>query len=192
MKRIFLAFVLFAVITTGSAFATHPKGLGIGLFYGASSSWGASGWGYGYGHDYYGLSLKIPSVPIFWGVHMRIKEGFFSLGVIGDYYLIDSVLVKDIGLHWFLGLGFYGSVAVYDTYHYSYYPYYPYYPYRTSEKERESSFGLGGRLPIGLSWQPVKPLEIYLNLAPSLGLHINPLDFPDGGIGLEIGIRVWF
>jgi len=171
MKRIILVLVLFTIIATGSAFADHPKGIGVGVFYGTSSSWGARGWGYGYGHGYYGLSLKVPSIPIFWGINMRITEGYFQLGLMGDKYFIDQVLVKDVGLNWFLGLGLYGNVAFWND---------------------TSSFAFGARLPIGLSWQPIKPLEIFLNLAPSLGIHINPLDFPNGGFGAEFGIRVWF
>ena len=169
MKRILLVLVLFTIIATGTAFADHPKGIGVGVFYGTSSSWGGWGWGTGYG--YYGLSLKIPSIPIFWGINMRITEGYFQLGLMGDKYFIDQVLVKDFGLHWFLGLGLYGNIAFWND---------------------NAAFAFGARLPIGLSWQPVKPLEIFLNLAPSLGIHINPLDFPNGGLGAEFGIRLWF
>jgi hypothetical protein len=166
MKRLILVLVLFAIISTSAAFADHPKGLGIGLVYGTSSSWGAGNWGNGY----YGLSLKVPAVPVFWGIHLRVTNDFFALGLMGDKYFIDSALVKDIGLHWFLGLGLYGNIAF---------------------ASESASFGFGARLPIGLSWQPVNVLELFLNLAPSLGINVNPLDFPAGGLGAEFGIRLW-
>jgi len=165
MKRIFLVLVLFTIISAGSAFADHPKGIGVGILYGGTSSW--NGWGWG---GFYGLSLKVPSIPIFWGIHMNVEEHFFSLGLMGDKYFIDQALVKDIGLHWFLGLGLYANIVFF----------------------KEAMFGFGARLPIGLSWQPVKPLEIFFNLSPSLGVQINPIHIPAGGLGAEFGIRLWF
>jgi hypothetical protein len=165
MKKIFLVFVLVAVMAV-AAFADHPSGLGIGVQGGGGSYWG----GAGSFHPSAALSLKIPSVPIFWAARLDITDGYFGLGVSGDYYLIDSQLIPT--LHWYLGVG--GSLGL-------------------SFGNDWMGLGAAVRLPIGLSWQPVRPLEIFLQVVPSLGVDIIPgFHFPSGGWGGDIGIRIWF
>jgi hypothetical protein len=188
MKKVVVVIALAAILATGTAFADHPDGLGIGIVGTYGIGWGGAGGA---------LSLKIPSVPIYWGISMGLSENFFRLGLTGDSYLIDQALVKDIGLHWFLGLG--GWLDFYNHSTTSW----------ENKKYSAASFGLGARLPIGLSWQPVKFLEIFLDVAPSLGLWINTeakykdsvgiehtwreggIGFPAWGIPLELGLRIW-
>jgi hypothetical protein len=148
-------------------FADHPSGFGIGIQGGASTSWDGGGF-LGGG----ALSLKLPSMPIFWAVRMDIGVGGFGLGVSGDYYFIDSPLVPDINLHWYLGFGVGVGLWGFDD-----------------------KFGIGvtGRVPVGLSWQPMPLLEIFVQLVPSLGVQIAPeFHFPYGGWGGDLGIRLWF
>jgi len=167
MKRFMLAFVLFAVISAGFVFADHPKGLGIGIQGGTSGNW-ESGAGF---HNGAALSLKLPSVPIFWAVRLDIWKDYFYLGISGDKYLIDNVLVKDIGLNWYLGLGLGVGIGLPDP----------------------LALGVSARLPVGLSWQPIPLLEIFLQLVPHLGVAVLPeFHFPYGGWGGDIGIRLWF
>jgi hypothetical protein len=169
MKKTLFIFVLAVVIATGTVFADHPNnkiGIGIvGLWHG--------GWD---GSRNYGgaLSLKVPSMPIFWTVRVGFdtQADYFSFGLSGDKYFIDKALIQEIKLHWFVGLG--GYVYL-DTW-----------------KDSNITCGIGARVPIGLSWHIVDVLELFLDIAPSLGMRlIPPLHFPDGGFPVELGIRLW-
>jgi hypothetical protein len=169
MKRLVLVLILFAIIATGAVFADHPSGLGIGVQGGTSSSWEGKGH-----YDNGGaLSLKLPSIPIFWAVRLDIYGGdFFWLNVSGDKYIYDKALVKDIGLNWYLGLGLGVGLGIGGD---------------------DLGLGVSGRLPIGLSWQPIPLLEIFLQIVPHLGVAVLPdFHFPYGGWGGDLGIRLWF
>jgi len=167
MKKFVLCLALFAILAVGTVFADHPGGFGIGIQGGGGSHWGGGGF-----HPNAALSLKLPSLPIFWAARLDIYDGYFGLGVSGDYYLIDSKLVPAIGLNWYLGIG--GSLGL-------------------SFGNDWMGLGVAARLPIGLSWQPVRLLEIFLQIVPSLGVSIAPsFHFPYGGWGGDIGIRLWF
>jgi len=167
MKKVLLVFVFAAILATGTAFADHPSGFGIGVQFGGGGYWGASGF-----HPNAALSLKIPSLPIFWAIRLDIEDGYFGLGVSGDYYFIDSALVPSIKLHWYLGGG--ASLGLSFT-------------------EEWLGLGIAARLPIGLSWQPIPFLEVFLQIVPSLGVAILPeFHFPSGGFGGDFGIRIWF
>jgi len=158
-KKILLAFVLAAIIATGTAFADHPSGFGIGV---------QGGYGGGVGGA---LTLKLPSTPIFWAVDFAAWGEYIWLGLAGDYYLIDQKIVPEIGLNWYLGVGGYVNLGL------------------------GNSFGLavGARLPIGLSWQPIELLEIYLQVVPSIGLQVLPeIGLYPNFWGANLGIRLWF
>jgi len=164
MKKICFVLILAAIIATGTAFADHPSGFGIGVQGGGSGGWGSTFGGGG------GLTLKLPSMPIFWTVDFAAWSGYAWLWLAGDYYLIDQKLVSDIGLNWYLGVGGYVNLGLGDP----------------------LGLGVGARLPIGLSWQPIQLLEIYLQVVPSIGLGILPGIGLGGGWGGNLGIRLWF
>ncbi|GHT79080.1 hypothetical protein FACS1894130_06900 [Spirochaetia bacterium] len=154
-KKVVAVVVLGLVLGTAAVFADHPKGLGIGVQGGWSGNVGA------------GLSLKLPSVPVYWTVDATFGAGF-GLGVAGDYYLFDSDFSPNFG--WYLGLGMAVNLGFYDP----------------------LVLAVGARLPFGLSWQPIKLLEVYIQLVPSIGLAILP-DFgiwPNSFSG-NLGIRLW-
>jgi len=182
MKKKLFIFVLAVVIATGTAFADHPKGTGIGVV--------------GFYPGGVGLSLKLPSIPIFWAVSLGFYSGYdsyFSLNVSGDYYMIDKKLGGPV--HWFLGLGGFFS---FNTYTNSYY----------SAEYSWTDLAFGARVPIGLSIQPIPLLEIFLDIAPSLGMIINgeqaytyngnryvPRKGSAGfyfAFPVELGLRFWF
>jgi len=181
MKKLIIVLVLATVIATGTAFADHPKGFGIGVvgFYPGGG----------------GLSLKIPNVPIFWAINMGFgsnknnwwgEESWFSLNLTGDYYLIDAHLGGPV--HWFLGLG--GYLGLYSH----------------SGKNNNDSWTwtdmiIGARIPVGISIQPVKLLEIFLDVAPCFGVGFygdNKYNYGSSSVGnywafpIELGIRLWF
>jgi len=181
MKKILIILIL-AAIMTGTAFADHPKGFGIGIvgFYPGGG----------------GLSLKIPSIPIFWAVNLGFgghdywgyKDSWFSINLTGDYYFLDNRLGGPV--HWFLGVG--GFLGVENH----------------SGKSGDTDWGwtdvhLGARIPIGLSIQPVKIFEIFLDIAPGFGINFYG-DSKHGNYGrgsgmgsfwywpIELGLRFWF
>jgi len=175
MKKILTVFALIAVITAGTAFADHPDGFGVGIQVGGGGTWDSGKFAIQKGLAF---SLKLPSFPVYWAIDLEIDSGFTYIGVSGDYYFIDAVLVKDIGLNWYLGFGAGASIGIADDY-----------------------FGLSAvaRLPVGLSWQlplnagPLNAFEVYLQVVPSVGARITPgFKFPAGGWPINLGVRLWF
>jgi hypothetical protein len=52
---------------------------------------------------------------------------------------------------------------------------------------------LGGRLPIGVNIYPIKNLELFLELAPTLAVGIGEeITFPVFGVQGAFGLRFWF
>lgn len=169
MKKILFVIIL-AVIIAGSASADYSEDkFGVGIMGGWYGDW--EGWGWGHSV----LSLKIPGIPVFWGIHMGFRSGFFHLGVSGDYYLFHEPLVSAINLNWYLGIGGWLNVGFNPGY-----------------------FSFGARLPIGLSWHLLEivnkiGLELFAEFAPSLGIMVAPdFHFPSGGWPIALGVRLWF
>ena len=159
------AIVLFLAAGKAVASPVHPGGWGVGVLWGSSIDGNTF-------HNNAALSLKAPTMPVFWGIRLGLGD-IVSLGLQGDIYLIGGELTRT--LYWFLGVGAYGNFWFGD----------------------EAAISFGARLPVGLSWQPLSFLEVFGNLAPQLGAHLytgggGGLTFPHGGIfGLELGVRVW-
>ena len=170
MKKLFLVLLIGFAVST-AAFADHD-GLGVGII---------GGWGWP-GHGYAGLSLKVPKMPIFWGIYPTFAGTSFGVGVTGDFYFIDKNLVSstmtnedgnyNFKLDWYLGLGAFLNMWFWDG---------------------GANAGLGARVPIGLSWHIIKQLELFLDFAPGIGISFNA-----GGVwgpywagALELGLRFW-
>jgi hypothetical protein len=163
MKKLAFIIMVSSLLSVG-AFADHPKGLGVGVVGGANFSSDGSG-------SDIGLSLKLPSMPIFWALQLSINDSI-ALGVSGDKYLIDKELLKegDFRLDWYAGIGGYAGLGIGDVTHAS----------------------IGARVPIGLSWHITREFELWLGLAPSLGITLAPeLNFPDFFFASELGLRIW-
>jgi len=188
MKKILLALVLATVMTAG-AFAHHPEG------------WGVGG-GFQFGHNWDNhistryrsntsltLFLKAPDIPIYWGISASVfnwrfgsDQTRFGFRVTGDYFLIDNLIVPDIGLGWFLGIGGYFS---YDRRSWGSHAHF-------------NLLDVGARFPIGLSWIPLEFLEVFGAFAPSLGLYWHNRSWTSdrtgigGGLQFDLGVRFWF
>ncbi|MCL2212131.1 MAG: hypothetical protein FWB95_09445 [Treponema sp.] len=177
MKKLVLVLALVAVISVGTAFA-HPDGWGIGLQGGGGLNW--VGFGFGGGSA---LTLKAPTVPIYWGIYFDFYAGFDGFGWIAgltaDYYFLDLPFASN-WLHFYIGAGgAFGFGILYQG----------------------LAIDLKARLPIGLSLQiPIKSgldvLEFYFQLVPSAGVRLGFFDpfrasFA-GGLGFDVGFRLWF
>jgi hypothetical protein len=145
----------------------------------------------------FGVSLKMPFLPIFWKIGLAIggNSGYssFRIDLAGDYYFIDKVLVENAKLHWYAGAGGFFNFNSWTI--------------GTGDYKTNWAFlGLGGRGVIGISWQPIPLIEVFLTGVASLGVDIyfdatmngtkvadtGGIGFPSGGIGAELGIRFWF
>jgi hypothetical protein len=167
MKKMLLVLVLGLVLVTGAVFAEHPAGkTGIGVVFGGA--WNGSA------YLYPGLSLKLPSMPVYWGIYAHLSQYGFGVGATGDYYFIDSTLVNFGGgsrLGWYLGLGGFADINFWQS---------------------GLAFDVGARVPIGLSWFIIPSAELFVDVAPGIGLGVG-----GGGPGLywtlpaEIGLRFW-
>jgi hypothetical protein len=167
MKKVMLVFVLFFILA-GALSADHPENnLGLGVMGGWHGNWESLG---GWGHGYTAFSLKIPKIPIFWALNLGFSSKYFILGISGDKYLFERDLVSEINLHWMIGLGAWVNLGLGDA----------------------KGLEVGGRLPIGVSWHILSFLELFTDVAPSLGIKLIPdFYFPAGGWPLEIGVRFW-
>jgi hypothetical protein len=170
MKKLALVFVL-VLITVSGVFAQQTAGrLGVGVmgqynlgFGSASGSAGAS------------LSLKLPQSPIFWGLRFE-GSGGFAFSLTGDVYFFSQNLVSGVDFGYRVAVGAYSRLAAGNNI---------------------TDVGLGLRLPLGVYFMPIDFLELFFNVVPDLGVGLvfgNEFEFrfPDRGLCLEIGVRVWF
>jgi len=170
MKRKILVLLMILVISA-STFAARPPGWAIGIVGQYDLAWdgfeGAPG---------VAFSLKIPQLPIYWGINLDLPRHGFGISLTGDRYFIESG--RDIG--WFMGLGAYAGIFSYNQ-----------------AQVEWHSLRVGARVPIGLYIFPTTFLEFFVNLAPNLGvgLYFGDYDdrfkFPEGGLGLDLGLRLW-
>lgn len=114
------------------------------------------------------LSLKLDGVPPVLGLGISVGGGNAHIGATADWWLYHSPLAGPLGIY--LGVGGYADI---DT-------------------GSGGNFGVGARLPIGLQIFPVKPLELFLEIAPRAGITLNPFYFPSWGIQGAAGFRFWF
>ena len=172
MKTLVLVLVFLVILAVG-AFAEHPGGWGIGIVGQSDFEWDGFA---GYGGA--ALSLKVPQLPIFWGISARIKNNYFGINVTGDYYIIDKRLTSGINFGWYLGISGYAGF------------------YHVGGDSNYNGLGVGARVPIGIYIIPVRFFEVFLDVAPSLGLGVNfggvnGFDLPAGGLGADLGVRFW-
>jgi len=188
MKRLLLALLVALALST-AAFADHADdSFGLGGVFGAGWGWGA-GW---VPHvDFYpaSLSLKIPKVPLFWGLKVWLFSDYdFGLGVTGDWYFWEPNMIAEtktnedgsynLKIDWYVGVGFYANMYTGNNYY----------------------AGDGGlRVPFGVSWhamQQIKQLEVSVGSVAGLGIGGNKyLDKPYFHVFLipvEIAVRWWF
>lgn len=112
------------------------------------------------------LSLKVPKVPVIWGIAAQFGENSFNMGVTADWWLYQTNLVSFIGLY--VGPGLYMSLP--------------------------QPFEIGGRVPIGLNAYPLDFLELFLEFAPALVFFSSDagVTIPNFRLQGAFGFRFWF
>jgi len=180
MKKLIFVLLIGLLVCT-AAFADHP-GLGIGVVLGG-------GGGLNGGSFYPGLSLKLPGSPVFWGLYASLHKYYSGFTVTGDFYIFDRDLISTtatneegtykVKIDWFLGLG--GAINMNFW-------------QRQNRDDAGVGFGLGLRIPVGLSWHVVRPFEIALSLVPTFpGLYVaNGNAWLWWDISVELALRYWF
>jgi hypothetical protein len=172
VKKLLLV-ALMALALGAAAFADH-EGLGIGGVGGGGGGFGS----HGYGNV--GLSLKIPQLPVFWGLYANFLWDYPGFGVTADFYFFDTNLVTNtlsnedgdynFKLDWYFGVGGFFNMYIGKSVNY---------------------FDAGVRLPIGLSWHIIRQLELFFDVAPNIGITNWRENLFHFGIVVELGLRYW-
>jgi len=111
------------------------------------------------------LSLKVPQVPVVWGIGLQVNQNDFNMAFTADWWLYQEHLVGFLNLY--AGPGIYLSL-----------------PNRVEA---------GGRVPIGLNAYPLDFLELFIEIAPTLVLFSDTgIDIPSFGLQGAFGFRFWF
>ncbi|MCK4541155.1 MAG: hypothetical protein KAU17_02855 [Spirochaetales bacterium] len=121
------------------------------------------------GTDGAAVSLKLDGLPLL-GIRFSIGTPT-SIGLTADWWMYQKPLAGMLGLY--AGPGGYVNVAIPDG--------------------GDSTVDLGLRVPVGLQIFPLDFLELFIEVAPSIGIIIaDPVTFPDFGLQGAFGFRFWF
>ena len=108
--------------------------------------------------------FHIPKIPLMFGVGISSP---FGVGITADYWFAHGNLVSF--LDWYAGVVAYAKIFT-----------------------DPSNVTLGGRVPIGLQvWHFGQSLEIFLEVAPAIGVSVSPTEF-EWHLQAALGLRFWF
>ena len=111
------------------------------------------------------LSLKLPQLPVLWGIGLQLTENTFNMAFTADWWLYQQNLVSFIGLY--VGPGLYLSLP--------------------------DAIEFGGRVPIGINAYPIDVLELFIEIAPTLLFFSDTgVQIPSFGLQGAFGFRFWF
>ncbi len=111
------------------------------------------------------LSAKFDQFPFLLGLGVSGSSGSFNLGVTADWHFVRENLTGI--LNYYIGAGAYLGIGT-DT------------------------FELGARIPVALYIFPIDNLELFLEIAPALGMDLSPFYFPRWHLQGAFGFRFWF
>jgi hypothetical protein len=113
------------------------------------------------------LSFRLPKFPPVFGLGVTISNdgGQASFVLLADWWLAKGNLVSFV--NYYVGPGLFVSIADNAT--------------------------LGLRVPVGLNAFPIKPLELFIELAPAITiLAPSGVSIPSFGLQAGFGFRFWF
>lgn len=112
------------------------------------------------------LSFRLPKFPPVFGLGLTTNDSNPAFALMADWWLYQTNLVGFINLY--IGPGLYTAF-------------------------NGDYFTFGGRIPIGLNAYPLDPLEIFLEIAPSLTIFgSSGIEIPNFGLQAGFGFRFWF
>ena len=118
------------------------------------------------------LTINTPSIP---GTVQTLRLAFngseyVDFAISDDWWVVQNNLTGI--LDFYIALGFNAGFSISDG---------------------SADFQLGGRFPLGLTTMPVDFLELFLEVAPAIGLGFEPeVYFPAWNIQGALGFRLWF
>jgi len=116
------------------------------------------------------LTVKPPNSSLVFGLGATLGSNVSVIGLTADYWAVNAKLVD--ALNYYVGFGGYLTIVANDN---------------------NNALGLGGRIPVGLNIFPIKPLELFLEVAPTIGVGLgDPVTFPVWGLQGAFGFRFWF
>lgn len=121
------------------------------------------------------LNISHKAIPgTIFGITANISNGNTAIGIYDDWWLYQSNLAGAIDLY--LGPGLFVN-------------------FNASEGQDQVDINAGFRLPIGLRLFPITPLELFIEVAPTLTPITNSgVSISGSSIGAQgaLGIRFWF
>ena len=112
------------------------------------------------------LSVKFDEYPAVFGVGARFRDSSFNIGITADWWLYQTNLVEMLDLY--VGPGLYAAIG-------------------------SNVFDLGVRVPVGIHMFVIDPLELFLEVAPAIGVRLGSgFDFPTWDVQGAVGFRFWF
>ncbi|MFP3960644.1 MAG: hypothetical protein ACLFUX_10785 [Spirochaetaceae bacterium] len=112
------------------------------------------------------LSVKVPQLPVLWGLGLQVGENEANLGLTADWWLYTTNLFSFVNLY--VGPGLYAALP--------------------------DPLELGGRVPIGINAYPVEVFEVFFEVAPAMVLvsDRSGITIPDFAVQGAFGFRFWF
>lgn len=107
------------------------------------------------------FSAKFDQLPFLMGLTFSLQDPF-RFGMTADWWMVQQPLAGIV--NFYAGPGLYAGFGA-------------------------GSFDIGGRIPLGLNIYPISVLELFLEVAPAIGLLPT---FPDVGLQAAVGFRFWF
>jgi hypothetical protein len=112
------------------------------------------------------LSFRLPKLPAVFGIGASMTEGNSSLVILADWWMAQGHLASFLG--YYIGPGAFVGIS-------------------------SDAATAGLRIPVGVNCYPIKPLELFIELAPAIAILVpEGVSFPDWGIQAGFGFRFWF